>query len=116
MSLPELLKYFPEDREEILLCLFLLLLNPWEKISAFALQGILNGLWEISFKDAHSIFIGYLFLKKKYDGLKAEVRKESYEKGVYEISEKQVVERFEQQYEKELDNIVSNNVSIAARQ
>jgi len=110
ISLPELIQCFPAIKEELLAVLFLLLLNPWREISTFAIQGILIRLWEISFTDAHSLFLGYLLLKQKYNNLRAEIRKENYQKSVYEISEKQVIDSFGQQYEKELERIVSNKI------
>ena len=110
MSLPELLKCFPEDKEELLTLLFLLLLNPWREISTFAIRGVLHHLWETSFNDAHGLFLGYLLLKQKYENVRAEIRKENYQKNVYESTEKQVIDSFVQEYEKELDRIVSNNI------
>ena len=61
--LSDLIKLFPEDKEEVKLLLLLLLLNPWREISTFATRGVLQNLWEINFEDAHSIFLGYLLLK-----------------------------------------------------
>jgi hypothetical protein len=112
MSLPNVLKHFPEDREVTLVSLFLLLLNSWNKITNFATQAILQKLWLISFKDAHSLFLGYLLLKQKYDDLREEIRIEKYKNGIYGISKNSVVERFEQQYEKELDSIVSDKIAF----
>ncbi len=37
-------------------------------------------LWKSNFNDAQSLLLGYLLLRTKYDDL----RKENYEKGVYE--------------------------------
>ncbi len=111
MSLPELLKDFSQGRDEIKFLLFLLLLNPWREIVTFAIRSILHSLWEISFKDAQSIFVGYLLLKQKYDNLKAEIREENYKNDVYERSEEQAIERFDEQYEKELESIVSNKTA-----
>jgi hypothetical protein len=112
INLPELLQHFPDDKEDFLLLLFLLLLNPWREISTFAIRAILHRLWEISFNDAHSLFLGYLMLKVKYDSLREEIRRESYQRNVYGSSEQQVIERFIQQYEKELNHIVSNSIAF----
>ena len=112
ICLPELLQYFPDDKAGILLLLFLLLLNLWREISSFAIRGILHRLWEISFNDAHSLFLGYLLLKEKYDRLREEIRQESYQKHVHTSSEGQVIERFLQQYEHELEGFLSNTISF----
>jgi hypothetical protein len=79
--LPVLLQYFPDDKQHVLLLLFLLLLNPWREISTFAIRAVLHQLWEISFQDAHSLFLGYLLLKAKYESLRKEIRRENYPKG-----------------------------------
>jgi len=111
ISLSELLKYFSKDKEEIKSLLFLLLLNPWREISTFAIRGVLDNLWEINFEDAQSIFLGYLFLKPKYDDLRNKIRKENYRKNIYEISEEEVLKSFVKQYEEELNKIVSGEIS-----
>lgn len=112
ICLPELLQHFPDDKEGLLLLLFLLLLNPWREISSFAIRGILHRLWTISFSDAQSLFLGYLLLKEKYDGLREEIRQENYQKHAYSGSEGQVIERFLQQYDHELEGFLSNTISF----
>ena len=111
--LPELIKHFPKNKEEIELLLLLLLLNPWREISTFATRGILHSLWEIDFDAAHTIFLGYLLLKPKYDCLSDEIRKENSQKNIYEFPETQVLERFAKKYENELGKIASNKITYA---
>jgi hypothetical protein len=108
--LPELLKYFPEDNDEILTCLLLLLLNPWREIATFAINGIIESLWEIESQAANSLFLGYLFLKPIYDKLRKEIQRENYQKGISGISESEMVDRFEEQYDQDLERIVSNSI------
>ncbi len=110
ISLPNLMNFFPDDKEDIKILLFLLLLAPREDISVFATRAILHSLWTINSKDAHSIFLGYLLLKPKYENIRAEEKKNNYEKGVFGIAEKQVLERFIHQYEAELENLVLNRL------
>lgn len=111
--LSDLVKIFPKDKGDIKLLLFLLLLNPWREISIFATSSILNNLWKIDFDDANAIFLGYLFLKPKYDELRDELRKENYQKNIYEFSATQVLKDFREKYEKEIENIVSNKITYA---
>lgn len=111
ISLPYLLNHFPNDKEEIKLQIFLLLLNPWQEISAFTTRAVLHNLWEINFGDAHSIFLGYLLLKPKYDDIIAETKEKNYNKNVFEISAKQVIEEFIDNHEVELENLVSNRLA-----
>jgi hypothetical protein len=111
ISLPYLLNYFPNDKEEIKSLLFLLLLNPRQEIPAFVTRAILDGLWGINSEDAHSIFIGYLLLKPKYDDMRAEARKKKHNKRVFVFSESQVIEKFINKYEAELEKLVSNTLA-----
>ena len=110
MILPELIKHFPKDKEEVKSLLLLLLVNPRREISTFAISGILHRLWKTNFDDAHAIFLGYLLLKPKYDELREEIRKENYHKNVYELSEVQVLECFVEKYENELEKVGSNKI------
>jgi hypothetical protein len=109
--LPEIIKRFPKDKGKVKTLLLLLLLNQWREISTFAIRGILHSLWETNFDDAHAIFLGYLLLKPKCDDLRAQIRKENHEKGIYEHVETQVFEFFEKKYENELIKMVSNKIT-----
>lgn len=109
-SLPYLCKYFSKDKEDIKGILFLLLLSAYGEVSTFAIRAILNSLWEISFEDAHAIFIGYLYIKAKYDDLFDEIKEENYKNNVYDISEGQILKSFVERYETELENIIQNKV------
>ena len=109
--LPNLINIFPKDKEKTKSLLFLLLLYSRGEISTFATRAILHNLWEINFEDAHSMFLGYLLLKPKYNDLKDKVRKENYKKNIFERSGMQALEHFVKQYENKLENIVSNKIT-----
>jgi hypothetical protein len=111
--LPELIKHFPKDKEEIKLLLLLLLLNPWREISTFATRGILYSLWEIDFDAAHTIFLGYLLLKPKYDCLSDEIREENLQKKIYEFPETRTLKCFVKKHENEIEKVVSNKITYA---
>ncbi len=112
LSLPFLIKYFPQERDNIKSLLLLLLLDDYRKDTAkFAINAVLNYLWEINFEDAQSILLGYLLLKPKYDELWNEMREEHYENFQFsEVSGEEVLKRFLESYKSDLDNIVSNNI------
>jgi hypothetical protein len=113
-SLSLLIKHFPESREDAKSLLFLLLLGPWKEVSTFAIRSLLNDLWEASFEDAQSILLGLLLLKPKYDDLTNEVLKEYYANKIIEFSgvpTSEVLKRFIERYESELENIISNKIS-----
>ena len=109
--LPHLIKHFAKEKKEVKLLLILIVINPRREISTFAIGSILHSLWEISFDDAHAIFLGYLLLKPKHNDLIEEIRKENYQKNVYNVSEAQVHERFIKEYGSELEGIVSNRIT-----
>jgi len=113
VTLSNLIKYFPKEREDIILILLLSLINPWREVSTFAIRSILYGLWEIDYDAAHTIFLGYLYLKPKYEDLNNDIRKEKYQNKIYEFSEKQVRDSFVKKYEGELENVVSNKITYA---
>jgi hypothetical protein len=110
LILSELLRRFPENKEEIKSLLFLLLLNPQDEISTFAISSILNNLWKLNFEDAHSIFLGYLFLAPKYNELRNKIRKDNYDAGQMKL-EDQVQRVFFEQYENQLERVVSNKIT-----
>lgn len=114
--LPLLLKSFVQDREKIKTILFFILFDSHpigmnQRLSDYSIRAILNNLWKESFEDAHSIFLGYLLLKPKYDALREEIREENYKKNVYEFSKAQVLERFVKKHENEIEKIISNSVT-----
>ncbi len=116
LSLPLLLKNFPEDRETIksLLLLLLLYRSPTEA-SNFALRAILNYLWEVSFEDAQSLFVGYLLLKPEYEKLWDEMRQEHYRDFEFsEISDEFVLKRFLEIHETNAEDIISNKITFDA--
>ncbi|HRY62916.1 MAG TPA: hypothetical protein P5056_04075, partial [Candidatus Paceibacterota bacterium] len=109
-SLPLLMKYLPEGKNDIKMLLFLLLLNPWPQVSTFATSAVLHDLWEISPEDAQSILLGYLTLEPKYRALAAEIRKQNYKKQIYDYSKYEVQKEFCARYEKELDKVSANTI------
>lgn len=115
-SLSLLIKYFPEGKGDVKSLLFLLLLNPWREISIFATRSVLHDLWEISFEDAQSILLGFLFLKPKYSELSEKVFDEYYAGKVIDFSfsgvpTQEVLKCFVEQYEGEIERVISNKVS-----
>lgn len=113
-SLSLLIKHFPETKEDAKSFLLLLLLCPWREISIFATRSILNDLWEVNFEDAQSILLGFLFLKPKYSELSKKIFKEYYAGKIVEFSGvpiQEVLERFVEQYESEIEKVMSNKIS-----
>lgn len=114
--LPFLLKSFVQDSGKIKTILLLILFNSHpvgsnQRLSDYSIRAVLHNLWEISFKDAHSIFLGYLRLAPKYNELREKIRKENYKNNIYELSEEQVLKSFIKRYDKELENIISDKIT-----
>jgi len=114
--LPFLLKSFIQDSGKIKKILLLILFDSHpvginQRLSDYSIRTVLHNLWKISFKDAHSIFLGYLLLKPKYDSLRDKLWKESRKKNIYKLSEEQVLKSFIKQDEKELENIISDKIT-----
>lgn len=110
-TLPILIQHFPEEGGEIKSLLTLLLLNPWREITAFASGGILNWLWETNFDDAQSIFLGYLFLKPKFDEFIREVTQKR--SNISEFQEPQIIELFTRKHEGEFEKIATNKITFS---
>jgi hypothetical protein len=114
--LPFLLKSFVQDSGKIKTVLLLILFDSHpigtnQRLSDYSIRTVLHNLWKISFKDAHSIFLGYLLLKPKYDNLRDKLWKENCKKNIYKLSEEQVLKSFIKQYDKELENIISDKIT-----
>lgn len=114
MNLPELFRYFnnDKDKKDIKLLLFLLLIHPWYQIQTYVISGIFNSLWNISFEDAHSIFLGYLLLAPRYNDVRERIHKENYQKQIYETSKEQILEIFLKDYKKEIEKIILNKIKF----
>jgi hypothetical protein len=109
--LPHLIEHFPKEKGEIKVLLFRLLLSPTEQISTYAARCVLHTLWQISFDDANSLFLGYLLVSPHYYALIDQVREENYRKKNYGDIFPQVSKIFFKKYKKELEKIANNKVS-----
>ena len=116
-TLPFIFYLYPNDKDKIKTILFFILFNSNpigmnQKLSDYSIKTILENLWNVNYEDAHSLFLGYLLLKPKYSNLFEIVRKENYKNDIYKVSFVEVLERFELKYEKELEQVISNNVTF----
>lgn len=114
--LPLLFKSFRQDKDKFKTILLLLLFDSHpigmnQSLSDYSIRTICHNLWKTNFEDAHSIFLGYLLLKPAFDSLREVVRKENYKKNLYVYSQAQVLERFVEKYENELEKVVSDSLT-----
>ncbi|WP_066391044.1 AVAST type 4 anti-phage nuclease Avs4 [Neobacillus mesonae] len=116
-SLPVLLKYFPEEEENIKgILLFTLFDNHPIGISIefsdYSTKTILNELWTINFEDAQSLLLGYLYLKPKYEDMKGRLRIESFENCRRMDVEENFLERFLEEYEADIEKVIGNAITL----
>ena len=120
-ALPALLEVFPEEKENIKIILLLSLFNDShvggmlssESFSIFPIIAI-QKLWGNNFSDAQSLLLGYLLLRPKYNDLSKILREENYKKGVYGSNSDQLLKRFIDHNEGELQCVVENKISLSA--
>ena len=115
--LPILLEKFPEEKEHIKAFLLLTLFNDYPidmartSFNVFSLRAI-HKLWENNFHDAQSLLFGYLLLKPKYEELIKKIRKENYKKEINELQKNDVIKKFIDDNEKDLQNMVDNKLCL----
>lgn len=107
------------EKEVIKVTLLLLLFNDFPigmsgaRLRDYSTNVILNNLWKTHSEDAHSLFLGFLLLKPKYEDLINEIRKENIKKEVYDFSIKEVFKAFEKRYEEEIDSVIFNKLKYS---
>lgn len=117
--LPALLDVFPDEKENIKIILLFSLFNDSrvggmlsESFRIFPIIAI-QKLWKDNFNDAQSLLLGYLLLRPKYDELSKVIREENYKKGVYKPHGEQLLKRFIEDNEEELQRVVDNKLSVS---
>jgi len=110
LSLPILLQHFPNDVKKIKRTFFLLLVTSYGDIASLVIRAVLQDLWKISFDDAHSIFLGYLLLKPKYEKIEERLREQRRKNHTYNFSASEVLNLFEKEHKNDIERVVSNKV------
>lgn len=117
LSLPFLFEKFPDERERIKNIIIMNLFNEYSvdmygtSFNVFSITAIQN-LWKSYFDDAQSLLVGYLYLKPKYDELYTKIRKENYEKQIYNIKPETVFDRFLNENKEYRQKILKNQVEF----
>lgn len=100
-----------EEKSLVFLLLILLLFIPSKDIALLTAKAIQRDLWELAPEEANSIFIGYLYLKPRFDTCFYEYKNKSYEKENSEFDISKVIEQFIEKYETELQMLISNSLT-----
>lgn len=119
-SLPKLMKLYPKEKKKIKLLLLLILFKDEsvggmissERFNIFSMIAI-HKMWEKEFEDAHSLLLGYLVFKHKYNELISEIREENFKNGSYESDLGELLGRFLAANEMSLNKMVDNEFSIS---
>jgi len=116
-TLPLLLKIFPSEKGKIKIILLLTLFDPYpignyKRLLDYSAEAITSYLWDISFEDAKSIFLGYLLLRPQYDKLVEETRRENYKKGIYQLSKEEIIKKFREKYKSDLERLIKNELKF----
>jgi len=115
--LPVLLVKFPEEKEKIKTILLVTLFNDYPvdmantNFNVFSIMAI-HKLWGSHFNEAQSLLFGYLSLKPKYEELRKKLRQENHKEGIYDLHENHVLEKFWEENEEDLKDILENKISI----
>jgi len=115
--LPILIEVLPEEKKSIKIILLLTLFKDYPigmgstSFNVFSVMAI-HKLWENNFSDAQSLLYGYLLLKPIYKGLKKRIQEENYEKGIYELHENQILERFKDENGDALQKVIENKLAL----
>jgi hypothetical protein len=113
--LPILFKEFPNERKNIKKILLLTLFDPhhigmYAEFADFPTRAI-KELFSISFEDAKSLLLGYLYLKPKYEALREKIYKENYAKGIYQVTEHELLKLVLDKHESDIEKVVNNEIT-----
>lgn len=117
LSLPLIFDKFPEEKSKIKNIILMNLFNEYTvdmystRFNIFSIVAIQN-LWKPHFDEAHSLLVGYLYLKPKYDALYTIIRKENYDQQIYNVSSEAVFERFLKENEEYIQKVLASQVAI----
>lgn len=112
LSLPHIIKNFPEDKVKAKTILFYLLLNSWGEVNTSAVRSVLHLLWDLSPDDAQSILLGFLQLKQKLEDLQESTRIEYSRAMNYGDWQTESFSRFEEQYKAEIKAVIENTIEF----
>ncbi|PEF73157.1 ATPase [Bacillus pseudomycoides] len=115
--LPLMLERFPTEHETIKGILLLTLLDShpignYAKFSDYSLNAIFNDLWSISFVDAQSLLIGFLYLKPKYEIMRGSLSQENYKQNKHRLYENELMEKFAKEYKEDIEKIIGNLITL----
>ena len=100
-----LLKFSPEKRFKVKSILLALSIKGEEGLNECIIKAVVD-MWEDNFEDAHSIFLGYLLLRQKFDD--SVIKKHRIADGG---SRNKALNSFLKEHEKDIKNIIENKIT-----
>ncbi|MCM3131621.1 ATP-binding protein [Paenibacillus polysaccharolyticus] len=116
--LPILMQEFPNEKDVLKFILLMILfdqnsIGQYADFSDFSVNAIIKDLWDLSFEDAHSILVGYLFLVPKYNSVREKLLKESHKQNRYRrLSENEIIEILACDFENDIERITANKITL----
>src|ERR1700722_8432781 len=116
LVLPLLIKPFPSEAKRIKETLLFALFDEHtvgmgQSFSDFSVSAIVDGMWKDHPLDANSLFLGYILLKPKLDGIRKTIREKNYRKKIFQLTETAVLRRFVASHKAELEHIINNKIT-----
>ncbi len=115
-ALPILFKIVPEEKGSIkfvlLMCLFFNhTIDQINKFSIFSIMAI-KEMWKDNALDAYSIFLGYIYLRPKYEDLSEGYRSERNHMINFRFNDRAPAKEFIENHEEEINAIIDNTITL----
>lgn len=115
--LPIILEKFPEERNDVKLILLLNLFDPnsigaYALFSDFSARAIQDMLWDVSFEDAKSIFLTYLYFKPKFNKIASDIKEKNNKFPLHTFSHYELINKFLAKYEQKIEEVLINTNEI----
>ena len=117
-ALPFLIELFPDEKEELLTILLLILFDPtpigqYKRVCDYVIESVLNNLWRISFEDAQKVLWGFLKFKPIFDSVLSEIKKTSIKSHEWtRYTQNEIISRFIEKHGNEVTTFLSNVLKI----
>jgi hypothetical protein len=108
-SIPFLFDLFPTERGDFKLILLFILfdnypIGNYKRVCDYSIESIINNLWDLSFEDAHEIFLGYLKLAPLFKSVIETDKSLNTRNFEYKSSRSQILDVFKKKYKSEIKN------------
>ncbi|MFB5191763.1 AVAST type 4 anti-phage nuclease Avs4 [Alicyclobacillus fastidiosus] len=115
--LPILIREFPDESDIVKFILLMILfdrhsIGMYADFADFSVNAISKDLWNLSFEDANSILMGYLFLIPKYESIRTKLFEEMRRQSIYRVGQNELVQAFLNEYEMDIQKILDKEIRV----